>query len=212
MPKSPIARLALIAALVTTLAAFGYIAARLMSRDAPGVASVVEVSSSGTVSIGGPFELVDQTGQRRSDADFRGQYMLIFFGYTYCPDICPTALQVITTALDEIEDKDPAVAAQITPVFVSVDPERDTVEALADYASHFHPRLVALTGTPQEIDETAKAYRVYYKKAGEGEDYLVDHSGFIYVMGPDGAYHSHFSHNTGASEMAAKLTELLEGS
>src|ERR1043165_8543825 len=117
--------------------------------------------------IGGPFHLIDQNGQPRSDSDFRGQYLLVFFGYTNCPDVCPTTLQTITTAMDKLGSD----AAKVTPVFITVDPERDTPAVLKAYAANFTPRLVALSGNPDAIAAAAKVYRIYYKKVGEGADY-----------------------------------------
>ena len=113
--------------------------------------------------VGGPFSLTDQDGRRVSEKDFLGKHMLVFFGYTYCPDICPTELQVMTAALDTLGPE----AEKIQPVFVSVDPERDTPEVLKSYVENFGPRLIGLTGTPEEIAAIAKAYRVYYAKAGQ---------------------------------------------
>jgi protein SCO1/2 len=159
--------------------------------------------TNGRVSIGGPFSLLDQHGERVTEKDFAGRFMLIYFGYTYCPDFCPLSLSAMTEALDLL---DPVEADQVTPVFISVDPARDTVEALADYAPHFHPRLVALTGSDDEVKAAAKAYRVYYAiPAKEDDSYAVDHSTFIYLMGPDGAYRAHFSHNTTPEEIADRL-------
>ncbi|MBU0725546.1 MAG: SCO family protein [Alphaproteobacteria bacterium] len=157
--------------------------------------------------IGGPFELVDQNGKTRTEADFRDKYMLINFGYTYCPDVCPIGLQTMATALDLIGDK----AKQVTPVFITVDPERDTVEQMKGYVEYFHPDMVGLTGTPAQVAVAAKAYRVYYKKAGEpgATDYLVDHSSIIFLMGPDGKYVTNFTHETPPERMAETLAKVL---
>jgi len=160
----------------------------------------------GAVTIGGPFRLVDQDGQMRTDADFRGKYTLVYFGYTYCPDVCPTALQVMTVALDALGE----AGRDVIPVFVTVDPERDTVDVMADYVTNFHDRLVALTGDAEAIREAARGYRVYYKKAGEGEaDYLVDHTSIVYLMDREGRYLAHFTHTTDPQAMAAKIREFL---
>jgi|APTNR8051073442_1049403.scaffolds.fasta_scaffold01241_2 protein SCO1/2 len=158
------------------------------------------------VAIGGPFELVDQDGNTVTDADFRGRYMLIYFGYTYCPDICPTSLLRNIEALDSLGSKKDL----IQPILISVDPERDTPALLKDYAELFDPRLIALTGSPEQVAEAARAYRVYYAKAEEpgadaGSDYLMDHSGFTYLMGPDGAFVAFFRHDTTPDAMAARL-------
>jgi cytochrome oxidase Cu insertion factor (SCO1/SenC/PrrC family) len=156
----------------------------------------------GEALVGGPFTLTDQHGAVVTEQDFAGRYMLIYFGYTYCPDFCPMSLSNMTQALDLLP---PEQAEQVTPILITVDPERDTVEQLAEYAPLFHPRLVALTGTPEETRQAAKAYRVYFSKAGNGDgsDYLMDHSTFIYLMGPDGKYVRHFSHSATPEEIAA---------
>jgi protein SCO1/2 len=134
--------------------------------------------------IGGPFTLTDQTGKPRSDTDFRGKLMLIYFGYTYCPDICPTDLITIAQALDSLG---PA-GNTVQPIFITVDPERDSVDTLADYVSSFHPRLIGLTGTPEDIRRVALAYKVFYARKGSGEDYTIDHTGVTYLIGRDGGY------------------------
>lgn len=164
-------------------------------------------SGSGTALIGGPFELVDQSGATRTEADFKGRYMLIYFGYTFCPDICPTSLLSMTRALESLEESAPATAEQIVPIFITVDPERDTVEAMKSYAAHFHPDMVALTGSEEQVAKAAKAYRVYYAKVEDeaASDYLMDHSSFIYLMGPDGGYVSHFAHNATPDSIAESL-------
>jgi cytochrome oxidase Cu insertion factor (SCO1/SenC/PrrC family) len=158
----------------------------------------------GEALVGGPFTLTDQHGQEVTEQDFAGRYMLIYFGYTYCPDFCPMSLSNMTQALDMLP---PEEAEQVVPILITVDPERDTVEQLAEYAPLFHPRLVALTGTPEQTKEAAKAYRVYFSKAGNGDgsDYLMDHSTFIYLMGPEGEYVRHFSHSATPEEIAAGI-------
>ena len=174
---------------------------RLFLSSAPETGS----SSTGEALVGGAFELVDQDGNPRRDSDFRGDYMLVFFGYTFCPDVCPTSLYNVTLALDSLDDD---VAERIQPIFITVDPARDTVATMKAYVENFHPRLVALTGSDDQIAAVAKAYRVYYAKAGEDDDYLVDHTAFIYLMDADGRYSRHFSHTTGAEELAEALADL----
>jgi protein SCO1/2 len=166
-------------------------------------------ATSGVAAIGGPFALVDQEGRPRTSADFQGSYMLVYFGYTYCPDVCPTGLQNITLALDLLAKQDPDKAAKVVPIFITIDPERDTPAVLAAYAANFHPRLVALTGTLAQTSQAAKNYRVYYKKIlDEGSAaYLMDHSSFIYLMDPTGAYVSHYTHLTRPEEIAKSLEE-----
>jgi cytochrome oxidase Cu insertion factor (SCO1/SenC/PrrC family) len=136
--------------------------------------------------IGGPFTLSDQTGRLRSDTEFRGKLMLIYFGYSFCPDICPTDLMTIAQALDALGD----AGAAVQPIFITIDPERDTTERLAEYVSSFHARLIGLTGTPADIRKVALAYKAYYakKENGRGEDYTIDHTGVTYLVGREGQY------------------------
>ncbi len=162
----------------------------------------------GTVSIGGPFTLVDGKGNAFTDADLKGRYSLVFFGFTHCPDICPLTLQVMTDALDQAG---PA-GERVTPVFITVDPERDTVEAVGAYVSSFHPRFVGLTGTPEQVTAATKAYRVFARKAplkdAEGNDtgdYTMEHSGLTFLMDPEGRYVTHFAHGTPAEEIATYI-------
>ncbi|HET7852352.1 MAG TPA: SCO family protein [Methyloceanibacter sp.] len=166
------------------------------------------VQSSGTALIGGPFSLVGADGKPVTDRDFRGRYMLIFFGFTHCPDICPAELQVIAQALDQLGDK----ANKVVPVFITLDPERDTPEAMANYVKSFGPNFVGLTGSPEAIAAAAKAYRVSYAKVENKNspgDYSVDHSALVYLMDPEGRYVTHFSYGLGAEQMAEKLGKLL---
>lgn len=138
--------------------------------------------------IGGPFTLVDQNGNSVSDSDFAGQYRIMYFGYSFCPDVCPLDLQKITQGFKLVEQNNPDLAARIQPIFVTVDPERDTPDVLKNYVSAFHPRLIGLTGTPEEIAKTAKEFLVvFHKQKDEGaSDYLVDHSRQAYLLGPKG--------------------------
>jgi protein SCO1 len=166
------------------------------------------VPSVGQALVGGPFALTDQTGKRVTDKDFRGRYLLVFFGFTNCPDVCPSALLVMAAALDKLGPK----GQKITPVFITVDPERDTPAQLATYLKSFHPSLVGLSGTPAEIEAVTKAYRVYVKKVADPKSsagYTFDHSAIIYLMGPDGAYLAHFTHASNVDTMAERLAKLL---
>ena len=166
------------------------------------------VQSSGAALIGGPFSLVGADGKPVTDRNFRGRYMLIFFGFTHCPDICPAELQVIAQALEQLGDK----AKKVVPIFVTLDPERDTPEAMANYVKSFGPNFVGLTGSPEAIAAAAKAYRVAYAKVenkDSASDYSVDHSALVYLMDPEGKYVTHFSYGTSADEIAEKLGKIL---
>ncbi|MCW3474190.1 SCO family protein [Limobrevibacterium gyesilva] len=152
------------------------------------------------VSVGGPFALTDTNGHAVTDASYRGRWMLVYFGYTFCPDVCPTELQAVAAALDKLGPD----AAKIAPLFITVDPERDTVAALADYVKLFDERLIGLTGTPDQISAAARAYRVYYAKATpkDSSSYLMDHSSFLYLMGPDGTFRALFRQGTSPQDLA----------
>jgi len=201
MQKASLARLS--AALALAIAALG--AALFLTPWGRSLWSKDGETAIGQALIGGPFHLIDQNGKPRTDADFRGQYMLVYFGYTSCPDVCPTTLQAITNAMGKLG----ADAAKVTPIFITVDPQRDTPDVLKAYASNFDPRLVALTGSAAEIAAAAKAYRVYYAKVGSGADYSMDHSSIVYLMGPDGKYLGHFGMDATAADIAAGIRALL---
>ena len=140
--------------------------------------------TTGKALIGGPFTLTDQSGKQVTDEDYRGRYMLVFFGFTACPDICPAGLQLISAALDKVGAK----ASNVTPIFISVDPARDTPAILKPYVAAFHPRLIGLTGTPEQIAKVAKDFVVLYNVEGKpgDRDYLVSHSRTPYLFDPDG--------------------------
>lgn len=168
-------------------------------------------AGSGEALVGGPFTMTDQNGKRVTEKDFLGKHMLVFFGYTYCPDICPTELQVMMAALDQLGPE----AEKVHPVFVSIDPARDSPEVMKAYVENFGPSLTGLTGTPEEVAAMAKAYRAYYAKSGDTSSpdaYLMDHSSIIYLMGPDGKFRKHFAYTTDAQRLAAELREQLEAS
>ncbi|WP_339737507.1 SCO family protein [uncultured Maricaulis sp.] len=172
--------------------------------------------TSGEALIGGPFTLIDQTGQTVTEADFHGRAMLIYFGYTYCPDVCPFSLQIMAAALEQLE---PEQRARIQPILITIDPQRDTVDQLAQYVASpaFPPDLAGLTGTPEQIADVAGAYRVAFRRSpGEdgqddtGDDYLMDHSSIVYLMDFEGRFVDVFSHGSDPQTMAARLQEFLE--
>jgi cytochrome oxidase Cu insertion factor (SCO1/SenC/PrrC family) len=160
----------------------------------------------GKALIGGPFTLVDQDGKTRTEKDFAGQNLLVYFGYAFCPDVCPTELAKMSAAIDLLP-KD----ANITPVFITIDPERDGVPEMKAYASAFHPRQVALTGTVEQIRAAAKAYRVYFAKnnSSGSTEYLMDHSSIIYLMNTKGDYIAHFTVDSTPEQIAARVREAL---
>jgi cytochrome oxidase Cu insertion factor (SCO1/SenC/PrrC family) len=200
-----IARLATIAVLGLAFGALVAVLALPGARERFIGPPVAQSTTSGKALVGGPFALQDPAGKTVTDADFRGRTLLVFFGYTYCPDVCPATLQVIAAALDKLGPR----ADRIAPLFISVDPERDTPQKMGEYVQSFSPRIIGLTGTPTQIDAVKKAYRAFAQKAGTGSDYTVDHSAIIYVMGPDGSYLAHFTPATSVDQMAARLGELV---
>ncbi len=156
--------------------------------------------------VGGPFRLVDQNGRQVTEADFRGKPFLVFFGFTHCPDVCPTALFEMSEVLRRLGPDAEKTAA----LFISVDPERDTPEKLKEYLSSFHPRISGLTGTPQEIAEVEKTYRVYAKKVPlDGGGYTMDHSAIVYLMDKDGRFVAPFNLKRTADEAVADLRRRL---
>lgn len=162
-----------------------------------------------TAGIGGPFTLTAENGQRVTDADFHGRYMLVFFGFTNCPDVCPMTLQRIADALEA----NPALVPRITPVLVSVDPERDTPDKMKAYVGYFGPTFRGLTGSPEEIGKVLKAYGVYAKKVELKDSalgYTVDHSSFIYLFDPDGNFVTVFDPSLDSAALAAKLKETVK--
>ena len=164
------------------------------------------VENQGAALVGGPFSLVNTDGRRVTDRDFRGKLMLVFFGYAHCPDVCPTELQTMSAVMDKLGPE----AGKVAPIFISVDPKRDTPEALAGYMKNFDSRISGLTGSQNEISDVAKAYRVYYRKAGDdGGDYTVDHSAFVYLMDGEGNYLTHFSFSTAPDSMVAVIKKKI---
>lgn len=180
----------------------GIIQTQKMSR-AVAFSKDIQTISEGLPSIGGPFNLIDQNGILRTHADFKGKPMLVYFGYTYCPDICPTALYNMTNALNQLGS-----TLKIQPLFITFDPQRDTADHLKVYAQNFHKDFVWLTGSKQQVDDVVKAYRVYAARTAEDrgqEDYLMDHSSLIYLMDKNGQYVASFNHNTSPEEMVKQV-------
>ena len=179
----------------------------LAADEQPSAAEMMDDLMYGRGTVGAPFTLVDQNGRQRSDREFRGKLMIVYFGYSFCPDVCPADLMAITQALDALG---PA-AEGIQPVFITVDPERDT-PLLKDYVAAFHPSLVGLTGSPQEIRKVANSYKSFYRRvAGENRgEYSIDHTGVIYLMGRDGEYLGFLPPQTGPEKLTEILRKYLE--
>ena len=165
-------------------------------------------SQPAALTVGGPFSLIDGDGHPVTDQTWHGKYMLVYFGYTYCPDVCPTTLTNLSDALDKLGAK----ADRLQPLFITVDPKRDTPPVVKQYAAAFGPRIIGLTGSAEQIAAAAKAYRVYYAehRTGPGpDDYSMDHSSVLYLMGPDGRFIAPMRADQTGAEMAAALTKLV---
>lgn len=199
-------RKTLLLALIVGLAAGVMTAVFLLAN--PNSSGVGQTETTGKALIGGPFALTDQTGKRVTEKDFAGRPMLVYFGFTNCPDVCPAGLQVIAAALDRLGHK----AKGVSPIFITVDPERDTPELLGKYVASFHSGIVALSGSPEDVAVATKAYRVYAKKAPDAErpgEYNVDHSSFMYLMNANGEFVKHFPHSVDANQLADEVAKLL---
>jgi cytochrome oxidase Cu insertion factor (SCO1/SenC/PrrC family) len=165
-------------------------------------------TGNGTALVGGPFTMVNQNGETVTEKSFLGRPMIMFFGFTFCPDICPTELQVMAQAIDQLGE----AGKSIQPVFVSIDPARDTPSVVKAYVANFGPQFVGLTGTPEQVDHIASTYRVFYQKQENKADpqaYLMDHSSIIYIMGADGKFLKHFAYTTDATSLAEGLRKVL---
>jgi protein SCO1/2 len=176
-----------------------------------GVAAWLAMShgdDTGFGSIGGPFTLTDGSGHSVTDRDFRGRYLLVYFGYTFCPDVCPTTLNEVAAAFDKLGPK----ADKLQALFITVDPQRDTPSVVRDYAAAFSPHIEGLTGTSEQIETVAREYRVYYapqKTATSGNNYTVDHSSILYLMGPDGRFIEPIRTDETGEAMAADIAKHL---
>ncbi len=166
-----------------------------------------EVQGEGVALIGGDFTLINQDGVAVSNKDFRGKVMMVFFGFTHCPDMCPTTASSFTKILESLGNK----ANSIAPIFISVDPERDTSAVLKEYLSNFDKRIIGLTGTKEQIKTVASVYKAYFaqSKTAEGDE-SVDHSGFIYIMDKNGAYVQHFPYDASVQDITSSISGLLK--
>ncbi|KAI8609240.1 SCO1/SenC-domain-containing protein [Chytriomyces sp. MP71] len=177
------------------------------------VASAAKDQGIGKPTIGGPFSLVDMHGRPVTDMDFRGKFMLLYFGYTFCPDVCPEELDKMAKVVESLKvlRKDQT----IVPIFISCDPKRDSIESIREYLKDFHPDFLGMTGTHSQIKRAAKSYRLYFSAPplaldDDDADYLVDHSIFFYLVDPEGRYIAHFGKQETAESVTAKILEFLE--
>ena len=178
----------------------------LVNRSPAGV-QPGEVVSSGQADVGGPFQLVDHDGRPVDQSMLEGKWSLVFFGFTYCPDYCPTTLQLLDATKQRLGDK----AGDLQIVFISVDPERDTPQALKDYLSSdgFPEGVIGLTGTPEQVRAAADAYKAFYQKVGEGENYTMNHSLTVYLMGPDGTFRTAVAEELGPEKSASVIEQAM---
>ncbi len=163
----------------------------------------------GEALVGGDFTLIDGDGKPFTNKDFRGKYLLVYFGFTHCPDICPTSLLLIQNAINHLGDK----AKKVQPLFITLDPERDTPKVVGQYVAHFGPGLMGLSGNAEQIRQVADAYKVYYHKVEDTDSamgYVIDHSGFLYLMGPDGNYITHFPHTIAEQSLTDGLAAAIK--
>lgn len=162
--------------------------------------------SVGMAAIGGPFELINTEGATVTDQDFHGKWVLLYFGFCHCPDICPDQLDKMTEVVNKLDSI--AALPKIQPVFVTVDPHRDTKEAVKEYLKDFHPRMIGLTGTEEQVKKVCKAYRVYYSAGpkDEDEDYIVDHTIITYLIGPDGGFVEYYGQNRVVDEIVGAIS------
>lgn len=209
-------RIALFVLIVTAMASFGWVAARLYGLGSgtpdqvaagPGM---VRAGATFEEAPGGPFALTDHHGTPVTERDYRGKFVLISFGYTFCPDVCPTTLFNVSQVLDLLGED----AGRVQSLFVTIDPERDTAEVLAEYVANFHPGIVGLTGTAAQIRAVAEAYGVRYEKVASleaGGDYLMNHSAAIDLMGPDGNYLASFPYIAPPEQLASVIRDYIDG-
>ena len=193
-------------ACIALAVAVGIATVFLLGRGGP-AAQPGAVVSTGEAKVGGPFQLVDQDGRPVDQSLLQGKWSVVFFGFTYCPDFCPGTLQMLEATKRELGPQ----AENLQIVFVTVDPARDTPQALKDYlsADGFPEGVIGLTGTPEQVKAAADAYRAYYQKVGEGEDYTMNHSLTIYLMGPDGKFRSALTHDLGPQRGAQVIRNVM---
>ena len=160
----------------------------------------------GSELVGGSFELIDQDRNRITNNSFPNKFKIIYFGFTFCPDVCPMGLTTISEALDSLGTK----AKHIQPIFITLDPLRDTAEVLKSYKENFHESIIFLTGSEEQVRSVAKLYKVYFQKTNDNDDYLIDHSAITFIMAPSGGYLKHFGPNATAVEFSNFFNSILK--
>ena len=196
-------RFTLLAAIALLALVLGYLVAVLISPSPP------LSQPTQTLSLDGSFNLIDEAGQPVTQDSYEGKFKLVYFGFTYCPDVCPMQLEVVSHALD-IAKISPE---WLTTLFITLDPERDTPEDMKIYTDNFHKSIIGLTGSLEQIQQAAKAYKVYFQKVADPETtggYTVDHSSIVFLMGPDNTYKQHFTHRDSAEDIAGKITSIIK--
>ena len=196
-------RFTLLAAIALLALVLGYLVAALISPSPP------LSQPTQTLSLDGSFNLIDEAGQPVTQDSYEGKFKLVYFGFTYCPDVCPMHLEVVSHALD-IAKISPE---WLTTLFITLDPERDTPEDMKIYTDNFHKSIIGLTGSLEQIQQAAKAYKVYFQKVADPETtggYTVDHSSIVFLMGPDNTYKQHFTHRDSAEDIAGKITSIIK--
>ncbi|EJW20975.1 hypothetical protein IMCC14465_07710 [alpha proteobacterium IMCC14465] len=199
---SPKLRLFLLTTIALLAIILGYLVAALTRPAAP-----INPPTQ-TLSLDGRFDLIDETGQRVTQDSYAGKFRLVYFGFTYCPDVCPLQLEVLSRALTIAK----IPTNRLVPLFITLDPDRDTPADMAVYTDNFHESIIGLTGDLQQIQQAAKAYKVFFQKVDDPETtggYTVDHSSIVFLMGPDNSYKQHFTHRDSAEDIAAKITTII---
>jgi len=199
-------------AVLAALAVSGFVVWQYTNQQTPTLsADGAVLSFQPQKTVGAPYSLIDSSGEPRSSSSFAGQYQFIYFGYTYCPDICPTELLLMGQTVRILAETDADKAAKIQPIFITVDPERDTPSLMGEYVANFHDRMIGLTGPTDDVAKVAHDFRVYYAKV-EGEDpeaYLMDHSSFLYLVGPNDKLVAMIKPNGDPQAMAQELNRLV---